>query len=120
MNFGTIISLVLKLLPLIPQLKELMSNPAIAEIIKIITSFAGEIFPGGAKPKTPDDVLTRVKAIQQTVNDLGQTPPLLVDGIYGEATKAAVKAFQEKNGLEADGWFGQKTDAKAKEVLKKK
>lgn len=34
-----------------------------------------------------------------------------VDGIYGSQTKAAVKAFQKKNGLAADGIVGPKTAA---------
>lgn len=34
-----------------------------------------------------------------------------VDGIYGAKTKAAVKAFQRKNGLVADGIVGKKTAA---------
>ena len=32
-----------------------------------------------------------------------------VDGVYGSATEAAVKAFQRKNGLTADGKAGPKT-----------
>ncbi len=34
-----------------------------------------------------------------------------VDGIYGAKTKAAVKSFQKKNGLTADGIVGPKTAA---------
>ena len=34
-----------------------------------------------------------------------------VDGIYGPKTKAAVKSFQKKNGLTADGIVGKKTAA---------
>ena len=33
----------------------------------------------------------------------------VVDGIYGSGTKAAVKKFQKKNGLTADGIVGDKT-----------
>jgi peptidoglycan hydrolase-like protein with peptidoglycan-binding domain len=35
-----------------------------------------------------------------------------VDGLYGEKTEAAVKAFQRKNGLKADGIAGPKTLSK--------
>lgn len=35
----------------------------------------------------------------------------VVDGIYGAKTKAAVKSFQSKNGLTADGIVGPKTAA---------
>lgn len=37
-----------------------------------------------------------------------------VDGMYGAKTKAAVKAYQKKNGLDANGCFGKKCYEKAK------
>ena len=48
-----------------------------------------------------------VRAIQQKLNDLGYG--LKVDGIYGAATKKAVRSFQKANGLTADGIAGSKT-----------
>ncbi|MBP1042428.1 peptidoglycan-binding protein [Vagococcus sp. BWB3-3] len=39
-------------------------------------------------------------------------PTLKVDGIYGAGTRAAVKAFQARNGLTADGIYGKATHAK--------
>lgn len=39
------------------------------------------------------------------------------DGDFGTATEAAVKAFQESNGLVVDGLVGEKTQAKIKELL---
>jgi hypothetical protein len=50
-----------------------------------------------------------VKNIQRRLNDFGWTPPLVVDGIFGAKTEAAVKNFQQKNGLAADGIVGNKT-----------
>ncbi|WP_078888143.1 peptidoglycan-binding protein [Streptomyces sp. NRRL S-118] len=50
-----------------------------------------------------------VKNIQRRLNDFGWTPPLVVDGIFGAKTEAAVKNFQQKNGLVADGIVGNKT-----------
>lgn len=47
--------------------------------------------------------------LQMTLNDLGATPPLVVDGDSGPATKAAIKAFQGANGLATDGLFGPLT-----------
>ena len=49
-----------------------------------------------------------VKQIQQKLKRWGYYKGA-VDGIYGSATKAAVKYFQSKNGLVADGIVGSKT-----------
>ena len=67
---------------------------------------------GGEKP-TFDRILRRgdtgedVKRLQELLNDLGYE--LTVDGDYGRGTKDAVRDFQRKNGLSADGNFGPKT-----------
>lgn len=67
---------------------------------------------GGEKPKF-DRILRRgdtgddVKKLQELLNDLGYE--LEVDGNYGRGTKEAVRDFQEKNDLSADGNFGPKT-----------
>lgn len=49
-----------------------------------------------------------VKLIQQKLKRWGYYKGA-VDGIYGPATKAAVKYFQSKNGLKADGIAGNQT-----------
>lgn len=46
-----------------------------------------------------------VKTLQQKLN-------LIADGIFGDITEEAVKAFQKANGLTADGIVGQATWAK--------
>lgn len=51
---------------------------------------------------------TTVKKIQQKLKNWGYYSGS-VDGIYGAKTKAAVKYFQRKNGLTADGIAGDKT-----------
>ena len=58
------------------------------------------------------EVLTtsQVKTIQQKLKNWGYYTGS-VDGIYGPKTKAAVKLFQQKNGLVADGIVGTKTAA---------
>jgi lysozyme family protein len=44
--------------------------------------------------------------LQWALNELGATPRLSVDGIYGGATRTAVKAFQKSNNLKVDGIAG--------------
>ncbi|MFD3437214.1 peptidoglycan-binding protein [Streptomyces sp. NPDC058685] len=50
-----------------------------------------------------------IKNIQRHLNDFGWTPALVVDGIFGAKTDAAVRHFQQRNGLAADGIVGNKT-----------
>ena len=49
-----------------------------------------------------------VKQIQTKLKEWGYYDGT-VDGVYGSSTEKAVKYFQEKNGLTADGKAGQKT-----------
>ena len=51
-----------------------------------------------------------VKRVQQKLIDWGYLNGT-ADGRYGEQTRAAVQAFQRKNGLSADGRVGAKTAA---------
>jgi peptidoglycan hydrolase-like protein with peptidoglycan-binding domain len=51
-----------------------------------------------------------VKLVQTALNNNGYN--LVADGIYGKKTQAAVKDYQSKNGLSADGVVGPKTAAK--------
>ncbi len=48
-----------------------------------------------------------VKKLQQILCSLGYT--LVCDGVFGDKTLAAVKAFQKANGLVVDGIVGAKT-----------
>lgn len=67
---------------------------------------------GGEKPKF-DRILRRgdkgddVKKLQELLNELGYE--IKVDGDYGRGTKEAVRDFQQKNKLSADGNFGPST-----------
>lgn len=52
-----------------------------------------------------------VAALQSRLNSLGANPPLAVDGISGPRTLAAIKAFQNANGITPDGIVGPITQA---------
>jgi len=63
--------------------------------------------PGAAAdPEAPHG---SIAWIQAKLNEKGANPKLDVDGDLGPATIAAIKAFQMKNGLVADGIVGPKT-----------
>jgi len=55
--------------------------------------------------------------VQQSLNKLGAEPPLKVDGSFGLATVAAVKAFQQAKGLDVDGKVGPQTVAAIEQAL---
>lgn len=56
---------------------------------------------------------TNVKNLQKFLNWYGGYK-LVVDGICGKKTVAALKKFQKKEGLKVDGIYGAKSQAKAK------
>ena len=60
---------------------------------------------------------TGVKNLQKCLNNV-MSSGLTVDGIFGENTLKAVKAFQKKYKLVVDGIFGPKSIAKMKSALK--
>jgi peptidoglycan hydrolase-like protein with peptidoglycan-binding domain len=47
-----------------------------------------------------------VKKVQNILNQLGATPPLVEDGVFGPKSQAALKRFQSVNGLTVDGSIG--------------
>lgn len=60
------------------------------------------------------------KWVQGALNNLvTPSPNLVVDGIYGPKTKAAVEALQAKLGLKVDGWAGTVTQAAITALLSK-
>ena len=71
---------------------------------------------GGAARNEPGDRINHstvsgfaahsIAALQGDLNALGAKPPLLVDGGYGPATQAALRAFQGDHRLTVDGLIG--------------
>lgn len=61
---------------------------------------------------TLGDESDSVEKVQELLSKWGYLDKQLATGYYGEATKNAVKAFQERNGLTADGSVGASTMAK--------
>ncbi len=57
-----------------------------------------------------------VKELQENLTTLGYTINDK-EGVYSESTEEAVRAFQEANGLDADGKYGADTEAKLTEAL---
>jgi len=59
------------------------------------------------KGQSSDDV----RALQEALNAAGANPPLELDGSFGPATDAALKAFQSSHGCGVDGIVGPETMA---------
>ena len=55
---------------------------------------------------------------QKLLNEIGGYK-LAVDGIFGKKSMAALKDFQGRSGLKADGIFGPATEKRIMELLKK-
>lgn len=71
-------------------------------------------------PVEPHPMLGKTDAawVQRSLNALrGGGTPLIVDDNYGRDTSRAVKSFQQKHGLVADGLAGPKTIAAIKDAL---
>ncbi|MGW0819806.1 peptidoglycan recognition protein family protein [Streptomyces sp. NPDC002845] len=77
------------------------------------TEAAYNDYTGGSAPYS-NGGLTTIRSVtsqQSAVNDLGYSPALDVDGIFGPKTEAGVKWLQAKVGVTADGLWGPNTEA---------
>ena len=91
--------------------------PIEAYLAKVRALLAAAPLPEPPKPlKAPPRTVRmgsagwQVKRLQKLLRQHGCFPePAEVDGIFGEITDAAVRAFQELNGLEVDGIVGPMT-----------
>ncbi|HET7568469.1 MAG TPA: peptidoglycan-binding protein [Gaiellaceae bacterium] len=94
-----------------------------ATIAALRQALAGESGGGGTTsaqaPTTtlkPGDSGTQVTLLQQALAALGYSPGT-ADGTYGSGTKQAVSAFQQAQGLAADGVVGPQTLAALQQAL---
>lgn len=88
-----------------------------AVLILAVIAVPIAVFGGTDASETEDSVVLKVgssgaqvKTLQTKLNNWGYDAGT-VDGIFGSKTQAAVKRFQQKNGLVADGIVGAKTAA---------
>src|SRR3972149_2376455 len=67
------------------------------------------VTPAGTVVDTKAALAMSVKDVQYSLNGLGASPKLVVDGKSGPKTVAAIKSFQTAHGLVPDGIAGAKT-----------
>ncbi len=70
-------------------------------IIALAQSASADLYKKGASGQTIKEIQTRLKNWGYYSGN--------VDGIFGSGTEDAIKKFQKKNGLDADGQVGNKT-----------
>lgn len=86
------------------------NNKLISTLLCVCLLFCAATYPAQAM-STVGSRGTEVKNIQTRLRDWGYYTGS-IDGIYGTQTRNAVKLFQQKNGLTADGIAGPATLAK--------
>ena len=91
-------------------------NPGVSTTIGVTTQNPGTTRPTVTATPAPSSLKngskgSAVKSLQQRLKELGYYSGS-VDGDFGDATEAAVRAFQKQNGLTVDGKAGTKTITK--------
>lgn len=89
-----------------PAVAEPLAAPAEQVVVSEVSAVAADIV----------SVLPTNEQIQQALKNAGLYDGT-VDGVLGKKSKAAIIAFQEQNGLTADGKVGKKTWAKLSQYL---
>jgi murein L,D-transpeptidase YcbB/YkuD len=95
---------------LAPVIQNVMAMyPKIKQLLTDVAPELAQAPQATSKAFAPPDGFS-VEWLQESLNKL-QKAGLTVDGDYGEKTRAAVRVYQEANGLAADGWAGADTSA---------
>lgn len=94
------------------QMAATQAAPSTTEMIESIPNSQSPATQGQESAKSAPTA----KEIQQALTNAGLYSGK-IDGSLGPKTKAAIKAFQEQNGLKADGKVGSKTWQKMKASL---
>lgn len=135
MDILKLLPLLMRILQLLPQIQEAMRSGTSVfvllqkfapDLIDVVKGVGGVLFPNlPAAAQVEIGALTsfdqvQVRWIQNSLNTLGASPKLEVDGQYGAKTKAAVSAFQTAHNVPAvDGWAGKITSAAIQTELSK-
>lgn len=95
----------LGVVPMMRKLSEIDASMFIPEFIPVM-------------PQSVPPGMKQALWIQESLNHLGQDPPLLEDGSFGRKTRTAVRAFQRAHGLTEDGLVGPITRAAIEILIK--
>lgn len=123
MDFFVWLPIILRLIDLAPKIQQTLSqkqsvpdliNGLAPDLLPVLKDIGSTLFPNiSPAHQVNASVLgfdvEHVKDIQTELNRHGASPQLVVDGKYGEGTKAAVRAFQTAHHLTVDGWAGNDT-----------
>lgn len=109
-----------QMLKFLPVLMTMLQSPVARQVLDAFGSMAQKEFPA-LPPEQAQEAMGTVSRenevlwIQTALTLLGTKTA--IDGNYGSGVKAAVSDFQTKNGLEVDGWAGEETQKKLRDML---
>jgi murein L,D-transpeptidase YcbB/YkuD len=121
---GNLLPLLFKLIQFAPQIQGAIKTGipivdavmrASPDLLPLLEQVGKSVFPqltGTNAQWAAGNMIFNVEmttSLQADLNKLGTSPALVTDGVYGNATKAAVARFQADHALEADGWAGPQT-----------